>query len=177
MSMSHVFLRVFWQLSPWQEMGLEMEGLWPEPGVSCVFSSAGWPASPYWWWGQVSSRWSRSTEGQVQVGFIPSKCVLSCILALAPSPQREALMEQEESQWVLDMGVGAGSGSPSTNKSSGLLPILCLCKHQQWPSSPCSDAVPGLSWFLLSQMGTPLSCSRPCLSVELQHRARGDWNG
>lgn len=34
------FLSMCWQLSPWWKVGLEMEGLGPEPGVRCDFLSA-----------------------------------------------------------------------------------------------------------------------------------------
>ena len=41
------FLRVCWQLSPWQEVELEKEGLGLEPGVSQGFPSAQWPPLSY----------------------------------------------------------------------------------------------------------------------------------
>ena len=40
-------LRVCWQLSPWWEVELEMEGLEPEPSIGWRFSSAQWPSLPY----------------------------------------------------------------------------------------------------------------------------------
>ena len=41
------FLRVCWQLSPWEEVGLDMGGLGPEPGVTWFFPSALWLSLPY----------------------------------------------------------------------------------------------------------------------------------
>ena len=57
--------RVCWQLSPWWEVGLEMEGVEPERGVSQGFFSAQWATPTY------------QRQGRVQAGFVPSKCAFS----------------------------------------------------------------------------------------------------
>lgn len=62
---SHDFPQVCWQRSPWEQVGLEMEGLGPEPCVSQGFSSAHWPSLPYLGWGWVPSCSSRRLEGWV----------------------------------------------------------------------------------------------------------------
>ena len=43
-----------------------------------------------------------------------------------------------------------------TSQSSRLLLICCFCKHQQWPSLLCSDAMLGLSRFCPHQLHTLL---------------------
>ena len=58
-------------------MGLEMEGLEPQPVMNQGFSSAQEPTWPYWWRGQVSSCWSRSPEGQVWAGSFSSSSSFS----------------------------------------------------------------------------------------------------
>ena len=45
--MGHIFPRVCWQLLCWWEVGVEMEGLEPEPGVSQGFSYAQWLTVSY----------------------------------------------------------------------------------------------------------------------------------
>ena len=59
------FLRVCWQLSLWKDVGLEKEGLRPEPGESWGFLSAQGLSPPYWGQGQVPSCWSRSPKDWV----------------------------------------------------------------------------------------------------------------
>lgn len=77
---------------------------------------------------------------------ILSKCVLSSHTALAPLPQRGAVLEQEG---LTDMGAyhelayRQQFDVPST--SLRLLLTCCLPRLQQWPSSPCLDVFPDLS--------------------------------
>ena len=65
-----------WQLSPWWEVGAELEGLEPEPGASWGFSSAHWPP-PRQGWGQRHRGWSRSPE---EVGFLPGVMAVSALV-------------------------------------------------------------------------------------------------
>lgn len=50
---------------------------------------------------QVPRSWSRCHDGQIPTGLVPSKCELSYISALTPSPQRGASLEQEGMEWAL----------------------------------------------------------------------------
>lgn len=49
----HVFPQGLLAAILWVVGGLEMEGLWQKPGVSCGFLSAQWPFWSYWWQGQL----------------------------------------------------------------------------------------------------------------------------
>ena len=72
-----------------------MEGLEPEPDVNQDLSSAQWQAPPYLGWGCVPNCWSRSPVHHVQLTPVPLS-VLSSSTALAPLPQRGAVLEQEQ---------------------------------------------------------------------------------
>ena len=99
---------------------------------------------------------------------------------LPPSTgKREALLEQEEPQWVFDMDVGAGSGNSSTNQSSGPPPVFCLCECQQWTPSPRTDVVPGLRWFHLPAPSRVLPWTATGLAPmwSCTNRASVGWSG
>ena len=72
------FLRLCQQLSPWQEVGLEMERLELVMGVRQDFLTAQWLSLPFQGWGLIPSGQSRSPEGCTQAGSVPFKCVFSC---------------------------------------------------------------------------------------------------
>ena len=89
---------------------------------------ARWLSPHYLGQGQVSSHWSRSSEGQVPAGSVSFKCLLSVFSAPYPYPQRGAGQEQEglgsmAGMWLWWSGHGQKSRWPL---------MLCLCKHQQW---------------------------------------------
>ena len=109
-----------------------------ESSVSQGFSLFQWPTPPSWGWGQVPNCWSRSTEGQVQDGSIPSQCVLSPIPAPAQLPQRGTVLEQEGLEQAFGMGVGLGSGCdvPSSTWNPGILLMWCLHKGQVAAPAP-----------------------------------------
>ena len=79
-----------WQLPPWRELGLEMERLEPESGVSQDFY-AQWPSLPVWEWSHVPRYWSRSPDGWIWAGSSPSKCALF--------PQQLYLHPSGEQHW------------------------------------------------------------------------------
>ena len=152
-----------------------MEGLEPGQGVSWGSSSAQWPAPAYWGWGQVSSCWSKSPEGRVHVCFFPSKCVLSTLPALVPSPQRGAVLEQEGLSRCLVWVVAWARVvlAPEFQTTPQLLP----------PQVPAMSALTWLSCCLgLSQLcplplHTLLACDSPCPKVELHHGTSGAGAG
>lgn len=55
---------------------------------------------------EVPSCVGKSPEGWVQATSVPSRCVLSSLQGLAPSPQKGAGLEQEGPEWALDKGHG-----------------------------------------------------------------------
>lgn len=55
-------------------------------------------------WGWVPRCSSRSPEVLVQAGSVPSKVAVTLVLALVPSPQRGAVLKQEEPEWAPDAG-------------------------------------------------------------------------
>ena len=110
---------VCWQLLSWWEVGLEMEGLEPQPGESwllpcsvAVTSLSGC---------QQSSRcWTRSPEGQVQAGSFSSKCALPP-LNTAPLSWWGAAQEQEK----LDQALVADRSS--CGKPARLSTLFSVC--------------------------------------------------
>ena len=102
-----------WMASPtqWTRVWVS-SGSWWWKGKPGVLQSMGsqrirhdWATEwlpPYLWWFQVQSCWSRNLEGQVCIGFIPSKCALP-LPTLGPSTQRGPVVEQEGLEQVLSI--------------------------------------------------------------------------
>ena len=73
------FLRVCWQVSPWKEMGLGIEGQELVHNVRQNFLFAHWLLPHCHGYNLISNYWSRSTDSQGQACTVPFKCVLFCI--------------------------------------------------------------------------------------------------
>ena len=93
-----------WQLSPWWETGLEIDGSGPGPSVSQTFSSTQWSLLPGLGCGWVLRCWSRNPDGWVWAGSISSQCEFSPLLEGAASSQRGS------STRARDVGAGHGCG-------------------------------------------------------------------
>ena len=91
-----------------------MQGLELESHVSMGFSFAQWASPPYQNWGWVPRLWNRSPKGQIWAYSISS--TFSPLLAMAPSPQKRAVLEQQEpKQTSTAPGLGTcwdGHGTP-----------------------------------------------------------------
>lgn len=139
------YSRVFWQLSPWYEVELEMEGLEPEPSVRQA-SSAQWLSLPYRVCGQVPICSSRSLCGWVWAGSISFKCVLSLSQHWHPHPRGGSAEAR-----------GAGVGVQWESGYS-----LCWLKPQSvtWTTS---DTLPLWVWatFVLHSWALPLAAVAP----------------
>ena len=106
-----------------------MEELKPELGVSQGFSSVQWSRPPYWRWSHISSCWSRSPEGQVWAGSVPSNCVLYSLAALVPLSQREQGWSKRGLRGHL-VWAGVHAGVVLAWQSFRPFLICCLCKSQ-----------------------------------------------
>lgn len=69
---------------------------------------------------------------------------LSVSSSLAHFPQREAMLEQEDAKWASCMCQGADWDGPRIPVRVLGCPWWCLCEHQSWLPSLCSDVVLGL---------------------------------
>ena len=127
-SMIRIFIRMCCCLSPWWEVGLEMEE--PEPGVCWGFSYAQWLSLTYQGEVQVPRCWSRTFEGLIWAHSISSKCTLSPLLATASLPQRGTALEQNGARVGIWHRLGHVLGwSQHSSQSSRLHPICCLREH------------------------------------------------
>lgn len=121
--------RVCWQLSPWYEARLEMEGMEPQPGVTRGFSYSPWPSLPSGGQGQIPRCWSCGPEGWRLADSTSCKCAFLPLTAVTPLPQKGTVLKWEGPQLVPDADWGAHWGGP-TSQSYRQLPIHHLCKQQ-----------------------------------------------
>ena len=152
-----------WLLSPWKDVGLDMEGLGPEPGVSMGFFSVLRLTPPCWGLDPVPSCCRRSPDNWNGTGSVPAKCVLSWLWALAPSAYSRAVLEQEELERVLSVVQGAGWGGPSTGR------ILVHFLSAISARNDCHHPIQ-MSQLCPLQLCVLLSCGGLCPGVELHHR-------
>ena len=139
-----------------------MEGLEPQASMICALPLLSDHHSLL-----VPSRWSRSPEGQVHTGSIPSMCVSppapsNCTFAPGGCRGRAR-------------GGGSCTWSQHTHQSSRLLLICCLYEDQHWPALPNLEAVQGLSHLHCPQMLTPLGNRNLHPSRKLYWSKRG-WS-
>lgn len=113
--------------------------------------------------------WSRTLEGQVQTGSIPSQCALS-----PPPPRHWCLCPilSRRCQRGHPLRDRACDGMVPACQSSRLFPICYLNKSQQWPSSLLPDTVPCLIQFHPPQLHSPLVNGSIHPSMELHQRQR-----
>ena len=122
-------------------MGLEIEWLEPELGMSLGFFFAQWQHHPVR--GEVRSQaaGAEALKVESELTLLPLSCVFPPLPALAPSPQRRVVLEQERPEQVPYTGCGACWGIPRT-------PVRIPDCSLSAASMSTSDVCPCPIWML-----------------------------
>lgn len=136
-----IFTMLCWQPPPCCEVGLEMEGIEPEPGVNWEFFYAQWLSPPYQGCGQVLGAGVEVLSVQSELFLLPLHVC---------SPPDNSIFTPVRSSTGARRARWCGPGqllewSLHASHSSRQPLIYHLHSHQQWLPFPCSYAVLGLT--------------------------------